>query len=354
MKDTRQNAMCENELPPIIPKKNQKKIPTVGSLFSGCGGLDLGFVWAGCKILWANDSDLAATKTYKEYMGDHITHCDVQNYSIEKLKKVDIIIGGFPCQDFSVIWKRPGLNGTRGNLYSYLVKAIRIHKPKVFIVENVKGIISIDKGKAIKKIKSDFEKIGYQISADVYNFADYGAPQTRERVLLIGIRDDLKFKFKKIPPTHTKHVTAGEALKGVGKIKHNNQQQNIADKTKKMLALIPEGKNFSAVPKESPYYVKGMISHVYRRLHRKKPSTTIIANGGGGTWGYHFKENRSLTNRERARLFGFPDDMEFFGSMSEVRRQIGNAVPPVAIRPIAEEIVAILKGDPKHPHIKIT
>jgi DNA (cytosine-5)-methyltransferase 1 len=339
---------------PKIPNHLITNRPKVGSLFSGCGGLDLAFKNAGCEISWANDIDPLACQTYSHYLGDHIINSPVEKIEFEKLKKVDIILGGFPCQDFSVIWKRPGLKGSRGSLYSYLVKAVKINRPKIFIGENVKGLLSIAGGAAIKKIINDFHQLGYEISHDLYNFADYGAAQLRERVLFIGVRNDLGFKFKQIPKTHNVHVTAKEALKGVAKVPYNNEHQKIAEKTKSLLSMIPPGKNFSAIPPDSPLYVKGMISHVYRRLHPDKPSTTIIAAGGGGTWGYHWGEPRPLTNRERARLFGFPDDMIFFGSISDVRRQIGNAVPPVGAFPVAKEIVAILRGDPQYKHASIS
>jgi len=116
----------------------------------------------------------------------------------------------------------------------------------------------------------------------------------------------------------------------------------LAEKTKKMLEMIPQGGNFESVPKDSPFYVKGMISHVYRRLHKDKPAYTIIASGGGGTWSYHFSEPRPLTNRERARLQTFPDNFVFEGSISDVRKQIGNAVSPKGIMPIAKRLYDML------------
>jgi DNA (cytosine-5)-methyltransferase 1 len=139
-------------------------------------------------------------------------------------------------------------------------------------------------------------------------------------------------------------MTAGQALKGALKIKHNNEFINCADKTRRMLELIPEGGNFTDIPPDHELYVKGMISHVYRRIKRNEPAKTIIAAGGGGTWGYHFPDPRPLTNRERARLQSFPDDFEFKGSITEVRRQIGNAVPPEGVRPLARRLLPLFKG----------
>ncbi|ACK70679.1 DNA-cytosine methyltransferase [Gloeothece citriformis PCC 7424] len=315
----------------------------VVSLFSGCGGMDLGFIWAGYEIVWANDIDHDACETYQLNIGDHIIEDDIKNINFKHLPECDLILGGFPCQDFSMIWKREGLKTDRGNLYQYFVKAVEAKNPLVFLAENVKGLLTANGGKAIKRIIEDFKycgKFGYNIYADIYNFADYGTPQLRERVLIIGIRQDISYQYIKPKPTHTpeNYVTAGQALKEVEKVSHNNEHMNIKSKTRTMLTLIPEGGNFQSIPKTSPYYVKGMISHVYRRLNRNKPSTTIIAAGGGGTWGYHFSEPRPLTNRERARLFGYPDDFIFVGSIASVRRQIGNSVPPVGIKVIAEEL----------------
>jgi DNA (cytosine-5)-methyltransferase 1 len=220
---------------------------------------------------------------------------------------------------------------------------------------------SANKGQAIRQIQEDFANCGYNLSTYVYNFADYGVPQLRQRVLIIGIKEDLYTKFVQPPRSHAplkeaitkglkSYVSTKEALQGVENVEFNQERQNLKQKTIDMLTLIPPGGNFTDIPKDHPLYVKGMISHVYRRLHPDQPSTTIIAAGGGGTWGYHYEEPRSLTNRERARLFGFPDDMKFYGSMSEVRRQIGNAVPPVGVKPILEELFLLLKGKPCFEH----
>lgn len=246
-----------------------------------------------------------------------------------------------------MVYKRGGLETDRGNLYKQFVRAVKAKKPKVFVAENVKGLLTANRGRAIQQISKDFGKLGYHLDINLYNFAEYGAPQLRERVLIVGVRNDIDFRFEKPKPLYNPatYKTAGEALKGVEKVPFNNERQNIKDKTREMLKLIPEGGNFTSIPKDSPYYVKGMISHVYRKLDRNKPSTTIIAGGGGGTWGYHFEEPRPLTNRERARLFGYPDDFIFEGTITEVRKQIGNSVPPVAAKVVAEHLRPAFEAD---------
>ena len=319
----------------------------VVSLFSGCGGMDLGFIWAGYKIIWANDIDHDACETYRLNIGTHIVEGDITKINFSSIPDCDVILGGFPCQDFSMIWKRKGIETDRGNLYQYFVKAVKSKQPSFFVAENVKGLLTANKGKAIEQIIKDFRACGYNIYPDVYNFADYGTPQLRERVLIVGIRKDIKFYYQKPKPTHTpsNYVTTGEALNNVEKAAYNNIHLNIRPRTRKILELIPEGCNFQAIPKNSPYYVKGMISHVYRRLDRNKPATTIIAAGGGGTWGYHYEEPRPLTNRERARLFGYPDNFQFVGKIASVRRQIGNSVCPNAIQIIAEELKKVFDNN---------
>lgn len=320
--------------------------PKVVSLFSGCGGMDLGFQQAGYELIWANDFEKSACETYSQNIGGHIFHGDITKMNLKKIPNCEVIIGGFPCQDFSMIWKRGGLETDRGNLYKYFVEAVRLKKPKLFVAENVKGLLTANKGKAVKTIMEDFAALGYNVNVDLYNFADYGVPQLRQRIFIVGIRKDLDWTFEKPKPTHNKlnYVSSGKALSGVKKVKINNEHQNIAEKTIKMLKLIPEGGNFTDIPINHPLYVKGMISHVYRKLHRKKPSTTIIAGGGGGTWGYHFKEPRPLTNRERARLFCYPDDFIFVGTISEVRKQIGNSVPPLAAKHLAQCLIGVFSA----------
>ncbi len=336
----------------IFPDSTSSK-PKIISLFAGCGGLDLGFHQQGYEVVWANDFDEHAVKTFKLNLGNVICGEDITKidpYSSE-IPDCDLILGGFPCQDFSIIWKQPGLKGKRGNLYKQFLKFVDAKKPKAFVAENVKGLLTANNKNAIDQIIKDFEEItpGYLVKVQLYNFAEYGVPQLRERVLIVGVRMDTQFEFFHPQPIYgprgvLPYVTAGQALKGAEKVPYNNERQNISSKTIKMLELISEGGNFRDIPEDHPLYVKGMISHVYRRIHRSQPSKTIIAAGGGGTWGYHYPEPRSLTNRERARLQTFPDDFIFEGSVMEVRKQIGNAVPPRGVWEVAKSLMPLFHG----------
>lgn len=337
-----------------VSKKNSNE-PSIVSIFSGCGGLDLGFHMEGYNTLWANDFDEWAVKTYEMNFGNVIHQKDITKinpYTDKTIPDCDIVLGGFPCQDFSIIWKQPGLNGKRGGLFRHFAEFVDAKKPKAFVAENVKGLLTANQGKAIETIIEDFESIspGYIVKPHLYNFADYGVPQFRERIIFVGIRMDTGFNFTHPKPTHgpivgKPYFTSGEALKGVEMVPLNNEKMKIKDKTIKMLEMIPEGGNYKDIPEDSPLHVKGMISHVYRRLKLDEPSKTIIAAGGGGTWGYHYPEPRALTNRERARLQSFPDDFEFVGSGTEVRRQIGNAVPPQGVRLVARRLMPLFTGE---------
>lgn len=330
--------------------------PKIISTFAGCGGLDLGFKHEGYQTVWANDFNEAACLTYKKNLGDHIVNEDITNidpFTDLSIPDADVVLGGFPCQDFSVIWKQEGLEGKRGGLYKNFRDFVAAKQPKVFVAENVKGLLTANKKLAIKTILEDLEAVnpGYLVKPRLYNFAEYGVPQLRERVLIVGIRLDTGFNFKHPKPTHgprsknTPFKTAGEALKDVAKVPFNNEIPNHRSRTREIINAIPQGGNYTDIAKTDDLYVKGMISHVYRRLHKDQPSRTIIAAGGGGTSGYHFSEPRALTNRERARLQSFPDSFVFEGSSTEVRRQIGNAVPPEGVYALAERLMKLFTGD---------
>ena len=258
--------MLRNKDRHLPPNKHSMAINTI-SLFSGCGGLDLGFEQVGdYKTVWANDFKHEACESFRRHFGDIILEGDVEQvdpYTNKDIPECDLILGGFPCQDFSIIWKRPGLDGERGNLYKSFLRFVDAKKPKAFVAENVKGILTANDKKAIKQIVEDFQNIapGYLVIPHLYNFADYGVPEFRERVLIVGIRVDTGFDFKHPAPTHGPNgklpwVTVGDAFKDVEKVVANNEPIHIQERTKQILSLIPEGGNFTCIPKDSPYYVK--------------------------------------------------------------------------------------------------
>lgn len=181
--------------------KTGKKTPTVVSLFSGCGGLDLGFVNEGYKIIWANDYLPEAVQTYENYFGEHIVLGDITKiHSKDIPDKFDVLLGGFPCQGFSVANNKRHTLDKRNFLYKEMLRVIKDKQPNFFIAENVKGILSIGKGEVIKIILDDFRKLGYEVDYKLLNAADYGVPQFRERVFIIGNKVGVKNKFPK--PTH--------------------------------------------------------------------------------------------------------------------------------------------------------
>ncbi len=180
--------------------KNHKK-PRLVSLFAGAGGMDLGFKNAGFDIVWANDIDLDATITYKNNIGNHIVHGDILKIKSEDIPdNIDVVIGGFPCQGFSVANTKRSIKDERNFLYKELLRIVKDKKPKFFVGENVKGILSLARGKVFEMIKQDFKDIGYKIEAKLLNAADFGVPQTRQRVIIIGNRLDKQILFPK--PTH--------------------------------------------------------------------------------------------------------------------------------------------------------
>jgi DNA (cytosine-5)-methyltransferase 1 len=332
------------------------------STFTGAGGLDIGFhgdfEFLGkkypklnfetiCALEYNNEACLSLKENKKYFNKTTILEADITKTSPReyKNKDIDVLLGGFPCVTFSMSGSRLGIkDDLAGQLYKSYSKFVKTIQPKIFLAENVKGILSANKGEAIKVIVKEFEKAGYKVKYKLINFADFGVPQKRERVIFIGIRNDLDIDFEFPNPIITdksNYISVLEAFKDVEKCPYNNEFIKQREKTINMLNHIPEGGNFKDLPPN--LIIKASQSNIYRRLDRNIPSYTVLASGGGGTWTYHYEEPRALTNRERARLQSFPDDYKFIGSITEVRRQIGNAVPPVGIYYIAKEIEKLLK-----------
>lgn len=316
----------------------------MGELFAGAGGLALGAKKAkignkDTKILhvWANDKDPDACDTYRKNIcpdnPNSVICVDVDNLDFKVLEKIDAFSFGFPCNDFSVAGKRKGFDGKYGLLYKYGIKALKFFKPMWFIAENVRGLSSINQGEAQKQILQSFNDVGYNIYPHLYKFEEYGIPQTRHRIIIIGIRKDILKKFKPPSPEpykdldiSTKNALENPPIVCMANNEKTKQSANVVERLK----YIKPGQNaFNAdIPLEYQLHVKGAtLSSIYRRLDPDKPSYTVTGSGGGGTHIYHYGELRALTNRERARLQTFPDDFIFSGNKESVRRQIGMAVP---------------------------
>jgi len=259
---------------------------------------------------------------------------------------------GFPCNDFSVVGEQKGFDGKFGPLYSYGVKAINIHNPKWFIAENVSGLQSANNGLAFKNILHDLENAGkgYVLTPHLYKFEEYGVPQMRHRIVIIGIRKNLGLKFK-VPAPTTKYnfVSSRQSLENPP-IPENVPNHDLTKQSAgviERLKYIPAGENawYEGIPVHLRLNVKSArMSQIYKRLHPDKPSYTITGSGGGGTHVYHWSENRALTNRERARLQSFPDDFIFEGSKESVRKQIGMAVPPTGAQIIIGAVLKTFAG----------
>lgn len=277
------------------------------SLFSGAGGLDLGLIQAGNEIVWANDIDKDAVATYKENIGSHIVCDDIKNIDIEKIPDADVVVGGFPCQGFSLANRLRTLDDDRNQLYKFFYNTIKIKQPKFFIAENVKGILSLGKGEAIKQIVEDFEAAGYITSVNLVNMANYGVPQTRQRVIIIGQRKDLgeKLLFQFPKPSHSKD---GKELPRWISIKEAIDHFPDPDKENNVLNHI-----------YSAYKVEYRNFTGHRQTDPEKPSPTILArgNGKGGVCAIpHYNGTRRLSIRESASVQTFPEDFHFNGTKS--------------------------------------
>lgn len=220
-----------------------------------------------------------------------------------------------------------------------------------FLAENVGGLKSANEGKAFTKIKEDLIKAGYKIYPNLYKFEEYGVPQARHRMIIVGIRKDLPYEYKipSIDPYKDIDVTCKTAIEvpPIDSSMANNELTRQSKQVIERLSYIKPGQNaFTAdIPERLQLKVKGAkISQIYKRLDPDKPAYTVTGSGGGGTHMYHYSENRALTNRERARLQTFPDNYIFEGSKESVRKQIGMAVPSRGAKVIFESILKTFAG----------
>lgn len=353
-------------------------------LFCGAGGLSKGFYDAGYDVLLGVDFDDTALKTFKENHGsaetmklDLFNHNNIEeiiNFLNKKNKKIDVLIGGPPCQGFSVAGPR-NMDDKRNSLYVAMVKLAERLQPKAIVLENVPGMLQVNKGIGAERIKQDFKKIGYDMIPKLLYAPDYGVPQIRKRVFFVGLKNQKEFDFPDPILTKDKYITCKEAIGDLpslqtkeGEIiygeeiqsyitKPQNKYQELMrknskkvynhigsipiEKTQKMISLVPEGKNYKALPEE----YRGLYKYheALTRYHSDKPSLTINT---GHRSHFHYKYNRIPTVRESARLQSFPDDFLFYGNKSQQYKQVGNAVPPLLGYAVASKLKEYLEdGD---------
>jgi len=302
---------------------DKKQLITIVSLFSGCGGMDLGFLggfeFLGKKykknqfeIIWANEINTAACKTYRKNIGNHIIEGDILQKIGTLPQYADVVIGGFPCQDISINGKMEGIKGKRSCLYTSIIDTVKKIQPKIFIAENVKGLLLKSNEDSLKKILEDFNSLGYNITYKLYEAANYGVPQTRERVFIVGTRNDIP-NFEHPVPVCENFVTAKEAIGDLENITENDTFNHIWSKANKS---TEQGN---------------------RKLLANRPGYTIRAECHGNIQ-FHYKLPRRISMREAARIQSFPDTFLFQAKLRETERQIGNAVPPVLAWHIANAV----------------
>ncbi len=307
---------------------------SIVSLFSGCGGLDLGFrggfTSLGVKyarnpfdIVWANEINKAACATYYANVDTSIVNGSIEDQFLGMPSYADVVLGGFPCQDISINGKMAGVAGKRSGLYIWMVKAVAQLRPKVFVAENVKALLMKRHESSLKQVIEDFSSIGYNVTYHLYDAADYGVPQIRERVIIVGVRKDIAVAY--VPPEPTtadRRITASEALSDLENCVENPSINHIWSAAK-------------------PSSGQGL-----RFLTADNPATTMRSECHGNIQ-FHYSLPRRISMREAARLQSFPDDFIFQAKIRETERMIGNAVPPVFAWHIANAILNVLNGADK-------
>lgn len=358
---------------------------TVIDLFSGAGGLSRGFMDAGFKVLLGVDFDDAALKTFSENHGDAeamkldlFNHDNIQkiaDFLENKKTKLDVLVGGPPCQGFSLAGKREEFD-KRNILYSAMVKTAALLKPRIVVLENVPGMLTLYNGAGAKRVKEDFENIGYEVVEPKILYApDFGVPQIRKRVFFVmTLKEQFGEPFTYPEPKllESEYVTCEDAIGDLPSLEdstdfslnqifqypfksqtsyqkimrenssqiYNHTPTNHAAETINLISQVPEGKNYKALPPEILAKRKFKYNEALTRYHSKRPSRTIDT---GHRTHFHYKWNRIPTVRENARLQSFPDDFIFYGNKQEQYRQVGNAVPPLLGKALAIQVKELLE-----------
>lgn len=351
---------------------------TVLDLFSGCGGLSVGFEQAGFKVIAGVDYDEAALNTFKHnHRGSHAIHLDLsKDDAMEQIRtrigyetQIDLIAGGPPCQGFSLTGPRK-LKDKRNKLYMSMLSAVKEFSPSAFLIENVRGMAGLYQGKVLKDIVTQFDKAGYNVEHRILNAADYGVPQVRNRLFIVGIRKDIgNFEFPESTHRQSDWVTCEEAisdlptlendlgsneskyegapisdfqrkLRGSCNVLYNHLGTRHTELVKSVIAQVPEGGNHKDLPPGVGESRK--FNEAWTRYHSQRPSRTIDT---GHRNHFHYRWNRVPTVRENARLQSFNDEFEFLGTKTQQNRQVGNAVPPLLARALGRQIMLTISPE---------
>lgn len=344
---------------------------TMIDLFSGVGGLSLGFEMAGFNAVLANEYDTSIAESYvknrphvKMIIND-ITKLPIHETFSKYHGKIDLIVGGPPCQGFSQKGQRKSINDERNFLFRYYYEVVALVKPKYFVMENVPNLLTTESGFFKKEIESLFESIGYKIVADVLNASDFGVPQNRKRAVIIGRLGDYALSM---PKPKTKKVTIWDAISDLAYLEsgegteiqeyryepqseyqrvlrkgsdllHNHVATKHSDLALERLRLIPPNKGREVLPPE--HLTKSIYSGTWSRMLKDDISVTITTRfdtPSSGRFTHPFL-NRAITVREAARIQSFPDTFVFHGNKTSQMKQVGNAVPPLLAKAIAEVIL---------------
>ncbi|WP_338997855.1 DNA (cytosine-5-)-methyltransferase [Lactococcus formosensis] len=324
-------------------------------LFSGSGGLSLGFEQAGFENLFSVEFNHQAAETYRRNFPHHtLIEGDIKEISDTKIREfqnnniVDVIVGGPPCQGFSIAGNigRRFVDDERNKLFKEFVRFVDVIQPKMFIMENVARLATHNKGRTIKEIMTEFENLGYDVKAEVLQAANYGVPQKRQRIFVVGTKSGI-FHYPKNQgntPTVKNTIDDLPPLKnGQSSDIPNHFAMNHSEQMLKKMSYVKDGGDRNDIPDE--LRPKSGDVRKYIRYASDKPSVTVT---GDMRKIFHYEQNRALSPRELARLQTFPDDFVFEGNSISIQQQIGNAVPPKLAKAVAEEVKKTLetcKGD---------
>ncbi len=351
--------------------------PTVIDLFAGVGGLSLGFEQAGFKILVANEYDPSIAESYKynhpntKMICGDITKLNLNDIFSKYIGKIDVIIGGPPCQGFSQKGKRKNLLDNRNFLFKYFLSVVEIVKPKYFVMENVPNLLTTSNGYFLKEIASSFYSLGYFLNMKILNASNFGIPQNRKRAFIIGKMNEFPPEFpiplsKKVSIwdaiSDLSYLNSGEGteeqpyinppqsfyqclLRKNNTILHNHIATKHSPIALERLKMIPPNSGKEVLPKE--HITKSIYSGTWTRMGKNDISVTITTRFDTPSSGKftHPYLNRAITVREAARLQSFPDNFVFIGNKSSQMKQVGNAVPPLLAFNIAKVIMSDIKGE---------